>query len=83
MKQTNNTNKVHAGAVKLAIQNGITDNADLITCFKALTSADKLRGVKRSITVASQNRTAKAKPRKAAAKVTTKAKAVKGKRASR
>ena len=71
-KETINT--IHAGSVKLALNNGITSNEELVSIFKALTSSDKLRGVKRSITVAGQNK-AKAKVRKPAVKAQPAAKA--------
>ena len=48
--------------VKRVIRAGITLNADIIEVFSALTSSDKLRGVKASSTLARQNVECKAKP---------------------
>lgn len=45
------TTKLHNKLVSTAMKAGITDNHELTTLFHALTSHDKLRGVKRSITV--------------------------------
>jgi hypothetical protein len=82
MKLTKNQlREVHIGIVHYLLRIGITDNKDITQVIKPLLSHDKLRGVKRSITVSSDTKAKplaavprqKGKP-KAKAKLTVKAK---------
>jgi len=56
MKLTkDNIRLARMGVVRYLMLHGITDNADIVSVVKPLTSHDKLRGVKRSLTVTANN----------------------------
>lgn len=63
----NEIREVQLGIIHYLIRVGVTANADIVSILKPLTSHDKLRGVKRSLTVEAQTKRKKAKSvRKAA-----------------
>ena len=49
--QTHKTSELHRNLVNTAVKAGLEDNSDLSELFGELTSSDKLRGVKASITI--------------------------------
>lgn len=53
MKETN-MQELQQKLVKTLLKAGVTDNCDIVTVLRPLCNHDKLRGVKRSITVSSK-----------------------------